>query len=121
MLTRDDGTLLGPFGVMGAVMQPQGHVQVVTALLDDAADPQQALDRPRFFIEPEIDGGRLYLETGTAAAVVEGLRVRGHAIVVDPPTHGRSMFGRGQIIVRQRDGSLVGGSDQRADGCALAS
>ena len=120
MLTRDDGSLLGPFGVMGGVMQPQGHVQVVTALVDDAADPQEALDRSRFFIEPEIDGGRVYLESGTSAAVADGLRARGHDIIVNPSTHGRTMFGRGQIVVRQPDGSLAAGSDQRADGCALS-
>ncbi|MDF2773874.1 MAG: putative gamma-glutamyltranspeptidase [Geminicoccaceae bacterium] len=120
MLTRDDGSLLGPFGVMGGVMQPQGHVQVVTALVDDAADPQEALDRSRFFIEPEIDGGRVYLESGTSRTVADGLRARAHDIVVNPQTQGRTMFGRGQIIVRQSDGSLAAGSDQRADGCALA-
>ena len=121
MLTRDDGTLWGPFGVMGGPMQPQGHLQVVMALVDDGMPPQDALDRPRFFIEPEIDGRRVYLETGTPAAVAEGLRSRGHEIVVDPPTRGRSMFGRGQVILRQPDGSLVGGTDRRADGCVLAS
>jgi gamma-glutamyltranspeptidase/glutathione hydrolase len=120
MLTREDGTLLGPFGVMGGVMQPQGHLQVVTALVDDAADPQEALDRPRFHIEPESDGGRVYLEARTPPAIADGLRARGHDVVVDPPTQGRSLFGRGQIILRRPDGALVGGSDQRADGCALA-
>ena len=63
MLTRDDGSLWGPFGVMGGAMQPQGHLQVVTALVNDGATPQEALDRPRFFIEPELDGGRIYLES----------------------------------------------------------
>jgi gamma-glutamyltranspeptidase/glutathione hydrolase len=120
MLTRDDGTLLGPFGVMGGVMQPQGHVQVATALVDDGVGPQEALDRPRFFIEPDADGGRVHLETGTPSGVAEGLRARGHEVVVDPPTYGRSTFGRGQVIVRALDGSLVGGSDVRADGCVLA-
>jgi len=121
LLTRDDGTLIGPFGVMGGVMQPQGHVQVAMGLLDDGADPQQALDRARFFIEPEVDGGRVYLERGLASDVADGLRAMGHDIVVDPATYGRSMFGRGQVILRARDGSLVAGSDQRADGCAMGS
>jgi gamma-glutamyltranspeptidase / glutathione hydrolase len=121
LLTRADGALWGPFGVMGGPMQPQGHLQVVMALVDDNASPQDALDRPRFFIEPEIDGGRVYLETGTSSSVADGLRARGHDIVVDPPTYGRSMFGRGQVILQRADGSLVGGSDRRADGCALAS
>jgi gamma-glutamyltranspeptidase/glutathione hydrolase len=121
MLTRADGTLWGPFGVMGGPMQPQGHLQVVMAVVDDRTSPQDALDRARFFIEPEIDGGRVYLETGTPASVAAGLRTRGHDIVVDPDTRGRSMFGRGQVILREPDGSLVGGSDHRADGCALVS
>ena len=120
MLTRPDGSLWGPFGVMGGPMQPQGHLQVATALIDDGASPQEALDRPRFFIEPELDGGHVYLETGTSVAVAEGLRARRHDVVVDPPTYGRSMFGRGQVILRQADGSLVGGSDRRADGCVLS-
>jgi gamma-glutamyltranspeptidase / glutathione hydrolase len=120
MLTRGDGSLWGPFGVMGGPMQPQGHLQVVNALVDDGVTPQDALDRPRFFIEPERDGGRVYLEQGMPASVADGLRARGHEIVVDPDTVGRSMFGRGQIILREHDGVLVGGSDRRADGCALA-
>ena len=119
MMTRDDGSLWGPFGVMGGAMQPQGHLQVVTALVNDGATPQEALDRPRFFIEPELDGGRIYLEPGMRSEVATGLRARGHDVVVDPPVYGRSMFGRGQVILRQPDGTLVGGSDPRADGCAL--
>ena len=117
MLTHADGSLWGPFGVMGGPMQPQGHLQVVMSLVDDAVAPQEALDRPRFFIEPEIDGGRVFLETGVAGRVAAGLRSRGHEVVVDPDTKGRSMFGRGQVILRQPNGSLLGGSDRRADGC----
>lgn len=119
MLTHGDGSLYAPFGVMGGPMQPQGHLQVVNALVDDGADPQAALDRPRFFIEPDAAGGRVYLEAGTPPSVADGLRARGHSVVTDPDTSGRSMFGRGQVIVRERDGTLVGGSDRRADGCAL--
>jgi gamma-glutamyltranspeptidase/glutathione hydrolase len=117
MLTRADGSLWGPFGVMGGPMQPQGHLQVVMSLVDDGVAPQEALDRPRFFIEPETDGGRVYLETGVADTVAAGLRSRGHDVVVGPDTKGRSTFGRGQVILRQPDGSLLGGSDRRADGC----
>ena len=119
MLTHADGHLWGPFGVMGGAMQPQGHLQVASALIDDGATPQEALDRPRFFIEPESEGGRVNLEAGLGA-IADDLRARGHDIVLDPPTYGRSMFGRGQVILKQPDGSLVGGSEPRADGCALA-
>jgi gamma-glutamyltranspeptidase/glutathione hydrolase len=120
MLTHDDGTLWGPFGVMGGPMQPQGHLQVATALIHDGASPQDALDRPRFFVEPELDGAHVNLEGGFGPDVADGLRGRGHDVVFDPPTHGRSMFGRGQVILVRPNGSLVGGSDRRADGCVIA-
>src|SRR5918997_4066253 len=69
LLLRDGG-LWGPFGVMGGFMQAQGHVQVVSALVDDGLDPQAALDRPRF----RVDGDRVLVEPGIdlpGAVVVE--------------------------------------------------
>lgn len=45
-LTRG-GEPVGPFGVMGAEMQPQGHVQVVCGMVDHGLNPQAALDAPR--------------------------------------------------------------------------
>jgi gamma-glutamyltranspeptidase/glutathione hydrolase len=119
LLTNADGTLRGPIGVMGGYMQPQGQVQLVTALLDDGAGPQDALDRPRFFLDVGGSGGIVKLETGVPASVVAGLRARGHEIEADIPSYGRATFGRGQIILREPDGALRGGSDARADGCAL--
>jgi gamma-glutamyltranspeptidase/glutathione hydrolase len=119
LLTADDGTLRGPLGVMGGYMQPQGQVQLVTALVDDGAAPQAALDRPRFFLDAADAGGMVKLERGVPEAVVAALRALGHPIEADVPSYGRAMFGRGQIILREKDGSLVGGSDRRADGCAI--
>jgi gamma-glutamyltranspeptidase / glutathione hydrolase len=118
MMTRDDGSLYAPFGVMGGFMQPQGHVQVAVAMLDDDAAPQAALDRSRFCIEP-IDGdGHVTLEDGFPVETVDALRARGHAVIPRVRGFNRSLFGRGQIIRRAPDGTLVGGSDPRADGCA---
>ncbi len=113
MITRPDGSLYGPFGVMGGFMQPQGHLQLAVALLDDGAAPQAALDRPRFCVGSD---GRVYLEEGVPADVVEGLRARGHELVPNVGGFERSMFGRGQVIVRTGE-RLEGGSDPRADGC----
>lgn len=118
MLTRQDGTLLAPFGVMGGFMQPQGHVQLVMSLIDDGANPQEALDRPRFCLEPAEAGGKVMLERGMPEDIVEGLKNMGHEVVPNIPSFGRSLFGRGQAIVCQPDGTLHGGSDVRGDGCA---
>jgi gamma-glutamyltranspeptidase/glutathione hydrolase len=119
MLMHLDGSLLGPFGVMGGFMQPQGHVQVLLAMLDDGLTPQAALDRPRVCIEP-VDGAgsRVQLEEGIPRASVDDLRARGHAIAPDVGGFERAVFGRGQVIVARGDGPLVAGSDPRADGYA---
>jgi gamma-glutamyltranspeptidase/glutathione hydrolase len=114
-----DDSLYGPFGVMGGFMQPQGHVQVVVGLVDDGQDPQQALDRPRFCITPATAGGAVALEAGLPEALVRGLAARGHTLQAGLDGFERSVFGRGQIIRRAPDGVLWGGSDPRADGCAM--
>ena len=58
MLLRDGG-LAGAFGIMGGFIQAQAHVQFVSAVADDGLDPQAALDRPRFRVEPRrgVPGG----------------------------------------------------------------
>jgi gamma-glutamyltranspeptidase/glutathione hydrolase len=119
MITRADGSLYCPFGVMGGFMQPQGHVQVVTALLDDHEDPQAALDRPRFYVDPQGTRPTLHLEDGVSAALAGGLAALGHAVSPLVSGHARAMFGRGQVILRDEAGVYRGGSDPRADGCAM--
>ncbi len=111
--------LAATFGVMGGFMQPQGHLQVVVGLLEDGLDPQAALDRPRFCIEQGEAGGGLSLEEGIPGGVISRLARMGHRVVVRSG-YERSIFGRGQVIARDPDsGVLWGGSDPRADGCAL--
>ena len=119
MITRGDGSLFGPFGVMGGFMQPQGHVQVVSALLDDHLDAQSALDRPRFYVDPAGRHPAVHVEEGVPIGVAEGLISRGHGVVPGVSGYDRSIFGRGQVIVRSPDGVLQAGSDPRADGCAM--
>ncbi|HSF79999.1 MAG TPA: gamma-glutamyltransferase family protein [Anaerolineales bacterium] len=119
LATDLEGELFASFGVMGGFMQPQGHLQVVVALADDRLDPQAALDRPRFCIEDGTAGGRLGLEEGIPLDVMSALAEMGHPVT---PVSGqaRALFGRGQIIVRDpQSGVLWGGSDPRADGCAM--
>jgi gamma-glutamyltranspeptidase/glutathione hydrolase len=111
-LTRD-GAAVGPFGVMGGHMQPQGHLQVVMSTVDDALDPQAALDKPRWYWHAGID---VQVETSMAPDLVEALRGRGHEVTVGDT----STFGYGQAIWRlPDDAGYVAGSEPRADGCAM--
>ena len=111
-LTRA-GTALGPFGVMGGEMQPQGHLQVVTALTDQGLNAQSALDLPRW---RAMGGLEVMIEPGFPAAVGDGLRARGHEVRV---ADGFAGFGRGQILLREPAGHFAAGSDWRADGIAV--
>lgn len=117
---QEDDALYACFGVMGGFMQPQGHVQVLIALADDGLDPQAALDRPRFCLSDGDAGGQVALEEGIPVRVMAELAQMGHTIV-PVSGHGRALFGRGQIIRRDaHSGVLWGGSDPRADGCAMS-
>ncbi|MEU1605360.1 gamma-glutamyltransferase family protein [Micromonospora matsumotoense] len=113
-LTRD-GAPVGPFGVMGGHMQPQGHVQVVAATVDAGLDPQAALDAPRWYWHA---GRTLLVEPALAAepGLVAGLRARGHEVTVaDEP----SVFGYGQALWCAPAGGWVVGAEPRVDGAAL--
>ncbi|MDW8358238.1 gamma-glutamyltransferase family protein [Thermus sp.] len=114
-LTRE-GRPLGPFGVMGGFMQPQGHVQVVVGLADFGLNPQAALDRPRWQVVPGREGDEVALEPGVAQAVALFLKDLGHRVRYEAEP---GFFGRGQAILRQGE-ALVGASDPRAEGLALA-
>jgi gamma-glutamyltranspeptidase/glutathione hydrolase len=114
----ENGKLHTVFGVMGGMMQPQGHLQVVTALIDDDLDPQAALDRGRFQLEEGSPGGDVLLEDCMDPGTVVELEHRGHRIRMLSGLD-RSLFGLGQIILQDREGVFWGGSDPRGDGCAL--
>ncbi|HEX7393965.1 MAG TPA: gamma-glutamyltransferase family protein [Anaerolineaceae bacterium] len=116
----EDNALYASFGVMGGFMQPQGHTQMILALVDDGLDPQAALDRPRYCIEPDDRAGQVALEEGISPQVMAALKEMGHPVEAVSGM-GRSLFGRGQIIRRDpQTGVLCGGSDPRADGCAMS-
>ncbi|MCR5088890.1 MAG: gamma-glutamyltransferase family protein [Oscillospiraceae bacterium] len=104
-----DGLPVGPFGVMGAYMQPQGHVQVVMNSVDFRLDPQQALDAPRW---QWLRDGRVTVETRFDQSLARGLQRRGHSLSYEIDT---ASFGRGQMIIRLPNGVLVGGTESRTD------
>ena len=108
-LTKD-GKAVGPFGVMGGYMQPQGHLQVIHNLIDFGMNPQEALDCPRW---QWIEGKKVMVEAAVGDELINALRVRGHELIVTDDTID---FGRGQMILRSDDGVLVGATEPRADG-----
>ncbi len=113
-LTRD-GEAIGPFGVMGGFIQPQGHVMIVSNTIDFQMNPQAALDAPRF----RWSGGKTVdVEVQFPPHLAETLARMGHDVRYGAV--GDRRFGRGQIIWRNKDGVLAGGSDPRADGQVAA-
>ncbi len=113
-LTRD-GAPVGPFGVMGGHMQPQGHLQVVLGTVDHGLDPQAVLDAPRWYWHTarEVHIERAAAATSEGAAAVAELRERGHQVTVSDDS---AFYGYGQAIWRLDGGGYVVGSEPRADG-----
>jgi gamma-glutamyltranspeptidase/glutathione hydrolase len=113
-----DGKPQMSFGVMGGNMQPQGHMQTLSRMLDHAQNPQAACDAPRFKVQRGLE---VDLEATMAADVVEGLRALGHQI--KPALDTYMDFGSGQFIWRlsdDMDDGYAAASDSRRDGCAAA-
>jgi gamma-glutamyltranspeptidase/glutathione hydrolase len=114
MATRDDELYLC-YGVMGGFMQPQGHLQVITNMVDFGMDPQQALNALRFLVA----GDGVALEEGLSPEVMRELQDLGHRVTLTSG-YRRVGMGGGQIIQRDPEtGVLMGGSEPRKDGCAV--
>ena len=108
-----DGAPVMSFGVMGGPMQPQGHVQVVTRIVDHGQNPQAACDGPRF---RWVQGLQVCCEKGFPPSTLDELLRRGHELVT---TDDYNQFGSCQAIWRLDDGYLAA-SDPRRDGQAAA-
>ena len=108
------GEPLMSFGVMGAIMQPQGHIQVVIRMADYGQNPQAAIDAPRWQVNAE---GEVSLESGFASGIREEMARRGHHVVpaAQMPPFG---FGGAQAILKLADGYCAA-SDPRKDGQAV--
>jgi len=111
-----DGNLFLTFGVMGGLMQPQGHIQVLLNIIDFGMGVQTALDAPRFRY---IQSNECAFEPGIPSSVLQELSNRGHRVAkLDDPYS--QEFGGGQaIMVHPSTKVLIAGSDPRKDGCAI--
>ena len=113
-LTKDNEAV-GPFGVMGGYMQPQGHAQVVMNTVDFNLNPQAALDAARW---QWMEGKKVLVEPNFPSHIAQALARKGHQIQVALDGGG---FGRGQIIWRDpKTGVLAGGTESRTDGAVAA-
>ncbi len=116
MLCRD-GQPVVSFGVMGGDVQAQGHVQVVSNLIDYDLNIQEALDYPRFHY---LDTDRVALEAESDEAMRARLARMGHDVLGEAAVLARGGFGGGQgIMIDPATGCYWGGSDRRKDGCAM--
>ena len=119
-----DGKPLMSFGLMGGGMQPQGHAQIVSRMIDFGLGVQQAGDAARFHHKGSTsptwqgrmkDGGTLELEGGVSADVVMELMARGHTVGT-----ARGPYGGYQAIWRDPEtGVYWGASEMRKDGMAI--
>ncbi|MDR1857069.1 MAG: gamma-glutamyltransferase family protein [Desulfovibrio sp.] len=108
------------FGVMGADMQPQGHVQTLVRMLVSHQQPQAACDAPRWKIELD---GTVALEPSASPLLREGLAAMGHRLSEGVAVHADASldFGAGQFVWRLGDDmedGYVAASDSRRDGLA---
>jgi gamma-glutamyltranspeptidase/glutathione hydrolase len=115
-LTKDGEPVMS-FGVMGANMQPQGHVQTLVRMLDHGQNPQAACDAPRWRFNTGLE---INVEPTMDASTVQGLSELGHKTVISTDVY--QDFGAGQFIWRAGDPATQGyiaASDARRDGQAV--
>lgn len=113
MVTQGD-RLVSALGVMGGAIQPQGHMMVLSNILDHGMSAQEALYAPRFYYQKEHE---VWIEPYWPEAVYDDLRRRGHDLRM---TEGPVMGGAQLIWVDPESGAYLAASEPRKDGCALA-
>ncbi len=115
-LTKDGQPVMS-YGVMGANMQPQGHMQTLVRMLDYGQNPQMACDAPRWRYN---EGLEINVESHMDANTVQGLAGLGHRMEVINDSY--QDFGAGQFIWRAGNPKVEGyiaASDSRRDGQAV--
>jgi gamma-glutamyltranspeptidase/glutathione hydrolase len=111
-----DGAPWLVFGSMGAHGQPQTHAQLLVRMLVDGLDPQQAIDAPRWRVDPGT--WWVNVESRFDQELLRRLADRGHAL-----QHGYAfddMAGHAHAIELAPAGFRAG-TDPRAEGAVLGS
>ncbi|MFG1461954.1 gamma-glutamyltransferase family protein [Xanthobacter sp. DSM 24535] len=112
-LVAEDGRICLSFGVMGGHYQAMGHAHFLAKLFDHGLDLQAAIDLPRLFPLPGT--ATVEMEARLRASVGADFERRGLQVV--PPN--AAIGGAQAIAIDWENGTLLGGSDPRKDGCAL--
>lgn len=120
-VTKDNKPVMA-FGLMGGAMQPQGHVQIITNLLDFGMGLQEAGDAPRMQHKGSSqptgsqmkDGGQLVLESGFDYQAIRALMRKGHKVGYDLGSYG----GYQAIWFNEKQGVYYGATESRKDGQA---
>jgi gamma-glutamyltranspeptidase/glutathione hydrolase len=113
MAMRDGAPWL-VFGSMGGDSQAQIQVQLLAHLVDDGADPQDALDEPRWCIDPS--SWTLRAERTFPPEWFDALRALGHD--AQPTRHGDTGMGHAHAIECTDAGYAVA-TEPRTEGAAL--
>ncbi|MCW8831749.1 MAG: gamma-glutamyltransferase [Colwellia sp.] len=114
------------FGLMGGAMQPQGHVQIITNIIDFGMNLQEAGDATRWqhygSTEPTQASGKTLYSSGVLAIesdidyqTVRALMARGHKIQFDLGGYG----GYQAIMYDAKEKVYYGASESRKDGQAV--
>lgn len=118
-----DGVPFMSFGLMGGAMQPQGHVQILTNMIDFGMNVQEAGDAARYrhvgSSQPTggfmRDGGTLLLESGVSVQVMRDLMSLGHRVQL-----GAGGFGGYQAIMWDAENEVYhGATEMRKDGIVI--
>lgn len=120
-----DGRLWGVLGTPGADNQVQVNAQVLTAMLDLGADPQTALESPRWTSSqpgqganwPHDGNQELTIESDFGAETLDELAAKGHVLNRVGHLGGPCAM---QAITVLDNGVRMAGSDPRRDGWAGA-
>lgn len=115
-LSNDEPFLV--FGCMGGDGQPQTHLQVLTSIFDHGMDIQEAIEAPRWCLPGTIyeEKSRLHVEARFPPDVLEGLKRKGHDIIVEDQLWEGAGHAQGILLGK---GVLMGGADPRGDGAAM--
>jgi gamma-glutamyltranspeptidase/glutathione hydrolase len=102
------------FGTMGGHGQAQTHLQLLVDMVVDGDDPQDAIDKPRFTVDPGT--WEVAMESRYDAETIDDLRARGHQVRVaraydDGMGHAHA--------IELLDAGYRAASDPRSEGAAL--